>query len=146
MSFREFPGPLFTDLYELTMAAGYYDRRLDETATFSLFVRDHPQRGYFVAAGLQSVVDALTRFRFSDEEMDWLAHTGRPGFLPCGVPEPLVTFATSTRAPHDWAACRQGMLGSRPHSPTFSSPNLSKAVAAWVRAVVHALSCGPAGV
>ena len=77
MSFPEFPGPLFTDLYELTMAAGYFDRHLDETATFSLFVRDHPKRGYFVAAGLQSVVDALTRFRFSDEEMDWLAHTGR---------------------------------------------------------------------
>lgn len=77
MSFPEFPGPLFTDLYELTMAAGYFDRHLDETATFSLFVRDHPKRGYFVAAGLQAVVDALTRFRFSDEEIDWLGHTGR---------------------------------------------------------------------
>ena len=77
MSFPEFPGPLFTDLYELTMAAGYFDRHLDDTATFSLFVRAHSKRGYFVAAGLQSVVDALTRFRFSDEEIDWLAHTGR---------------------------------------------------------------------
>jgi len=73
MSVDEFPGPLFTDLYELTMAAGYFDRRLDETATFSLFVREHPRRGYFVACGLQAVVDALIRFRFSDREIEWLA-------------------------------------------------------------------------
>jgi nicotinate phosphoribosyltransferase len=77
MSFPEFPGPLFTDLYELTMAAGYFDRQMDDPATFSLFVRPHPKRGYFVAAGLQAVVDALTRFHFSDEEIDWLAQTGR---------------------------------------------------------------------
>jgi nicotinate phosphoribosyltransferase len=77
MSTGEFPGPLFTDLYELTMAAGYFHRQMDETATFSLFVRTHPRRSFYVAAGLQPVVDALTRFRFSDEEIDWLAHTGR---------------------------------------------------------------------
>ncbi len=77
MSFPEFPGPLFTDLYELTMAAGYFDRHMDDPATFSLFVRPHPRRNYFVAAGLQAVVEALTRFHFSDEEIDWLAQTGR---------------------------------------------------------------------
>ena len=77
MSFPEFPGPLFTDLYELTMAAGYFDRKMEDSTTFSLFVRPHTKRGYFVAAGLQAVVDALTRFHFSDEEIDWLAQTGR---------------------------------------------------------------------
>ena len=77
MSFSEFPGPLFTDLYELTMAAGYFDRRLDERATFSIFVRSHPDRSYFVAAGLQAAVTALSRFRFSEEEIDWLGRTGR---------------------------------------------------------------------
>lgn len=77
MSFPEFPGPLFTDLYELTMAAGYFDRQLEDRATFSLFARSHAKRNYFVAAGLQETVDALTRFRFSDEEIDWLRQTGR---------------------------------------------------------------------
>jgi nicotinate phosphoribosyltransferase len=77
MSFPEFPGPLFTDFYELTMAAGYFDRQIDDRATFSLFVRSHPERNYFVAAGLQAVVDALVRFHFSDEEIDWLAQSGR---------------------------------------------------------------------
>ncbi|MBR9987352.1 MAG: nicotinate phosphoribosyltransferase [Desulfosarcina sp.] len=77
MSYPEFPGPLFTDLYELTMAAGYFDRHMVDPATFSLFVRPHPRRNYFVAAGLEAVVDALVRFQFSDEEIDWLAQTGR---------------------------------------------------------------------
>ncbi|MGA6925404.1 MAG: nicotinate phosphoribosyltransferase [Desulfosarcina sp.] len=76
MSFNEFPGPLFTDLYELTMAAGYFDRRMPESATFSLFVRPNSKRSFFVAAGLQAVVDALTRFHFSKAEIDWLAQTG----------------------------------------------------------------------
>ena len=77
MSFPEYPGPLFTDLYELTMAAGYFDRHLQGPATFSLFVRRHPQRSYFVSAGIQAVVDTLTHFQFSDEEIEWLAQTGR---------------------------------------------------------------------
>lgn len=35
-------GPLFTDLYELTMAAGYFKRRLMAPAAFSLFIRHYP--------------------------------------------------------------------------------------------------------
>ena len=77
MSSGDYPGPLFTDLYELTMAAGYFHHRLNEPATFSLFTRPHPKRSYFVAAGLQPVVDALVRFRFTDEEIAWLEQTGR---------------------------------------------------------------------
>jgi nicotinate phosphoribosyltransferase len=77
MSFPDFPGPLFTDLYELTMAAGYFAHRMDDAATFSLFARAHPKRSYFVAAGLEEVVDGLSRFRFRADEIDWLAGTGR---------------------------------------------------------------------
>ena len=77
MSFPAFPGPLLTDFYQLTMAAGYFERQLNQTATFSLFVRPHPRRNFFVAAGLQAVVDALTRFHFSDEDIGYLAQTGR---------------------------------------------------------------------
>jgi len=97
MSFPAFPGPLFTDLYELTMAAGYFEQRLEKTATFSLFVRAHPKRSYFVAAGLQAVVDALTRFRFSEQEIEWLGQTGRfkPDFISHLA---TLTFSGSVRA------------------------------------------------
>lgn len=73
----DFPGPLFTDLYELTMAAGYFHRQMDDSATFSLFVRPHPKRSYFVAAGLQPVLEALGQFRFSQTDIDWLEKTSR---------------------------------------------------------------------
>ena len=76
MKADDFPGPLFTDLYELTMAAGYFHRGMDENATFSLFVRSHPKRGYFVSAGLDPVLDALSQFRFNKDEIGWLADTG----------------------------------------------------------------------
>jgi len=50
---REYSG-LLTDLYELTMAAGYFQTRFDAVATFELFVRHLPkQRNYLVAAGLE---------------------------------------------------------------------------------------------
>jgi nicotinate phosphoribosyltransferase len=70
-------GPLFTDLYELTMAAGYFNRRLLDSATFSLFIRDYPPgRNYFVAAGLQQALEELESLRFSSDELAFLRNTG----------------------------------------------------------------------
>ena len=64
---------LVTDLYELTMAAGYYAQKMFEPATFSLFIRKYPpDRGYFVSAGLEDVLDYLESWHFSQEELDYL--------------------------------------------------------------------------
>lgn len=47
---------LLTDLYELTMAAAYYEHGMFAPATFSLFIREYPKnRGYFLSAGLEQV-------------------------------------------------------------------------------------------
>ncbi|MEJ2655924.1 MAG: nicotinate phosphoribosyltransferase [Desulfobacterales bacterium] len=71
-------GPLFTDLYELTMAASYFSHRVFNTATFSLYIRDiYSTRNFFVAAGLEQVLDELEGFRFSDEDLQYLKTTGR---------------------------------------------------------------------
>ncbi|MFZ0483106.1 MAG: nicotinate phosphoribosyltransferase [Desulfobacterales bacterium] len=71
-------GSLFTDLYELTMAASYFDHQVFETATFSLFIRDiYATRNYFVAAGLEQVLDELAAFQFSDPDISYLQSTGR---------------------------------------------------------------------
>ena len=71
-------GPLFTDLYELTMAASYFDHQVFDTATFSLFIRDgYANRNYFVAAGLEQVLDELAAFQFSDPDISYLRSTGR---------------------------------------------------------------------
>jgi nicotinate phosphoribosyltransferase len=70
-------GPLFTDLYELTMAAGYFDHRVFDPATFSLFIRNYPpQRNYFVAAGLQEALQELESMRFAEEDIAFLDDTG----------------------------------------------------------------------
>jgi nicotinate phosphoribosyltransferase len=61
---------LLTDLYELTMAAGYLETGFDARATFELFVRSlPPRRNYLVAAGLDQALDFLENVRFSDEEI-----------------------------------------------------------------------------
>jgi nicotinate phosphoribosyltransferase len=64
---------LLTDLYELTMAAGYLETGFDARATFELFVRSlPPRRNYLVAAGLDQALDFLENVRFSDEEIAYL--------------------------------------------------------------------------
>ena len=69
-------GPLFTDLYELTMAASYFDNQVFSDATFSVFVRDTSRRNYLVAAGLEDVLRELESFQFSEEELDYLRRMG----------------------------------------------------------------------
>jgi nicotinate phosphoribosyltransferase len=65
---------LLTDLYQLTMAQAYFrEQRLGE-ATFSLFIRTYPpNRGYFVAAGLQEVLDYLESLHFDEAGLEYLA-------------------------------------------------------------------------
>jgi len=72
LSVRENSG-LLTDLYELTMAAGYFQSGFEARATFELFVRELPkERNYLVAAGLAQALDFLERARFAPEEVDYL--------------------------------------------------------------------------
>ncbi|MFI6596615.1 nicotinate phosphoribosyltransferase [Nonomuraea sp. NPDC050536] len=67
---------LLTDLYELNMAASYLRHDLTDAATFSLFVRRlPPSRGFLVAAGLEDCLAFLEGFRFTPEELAYLADT-----------------------------------------------------------------------
>jgi nicotinate phosphoribosyltransferase len=75
---------LLTDLYQLTMAAGYFDQGMNEEATFSLFIRKYPaHRGYFVAAGLEEALRYLETLRFTEADLAYLESTGlfQPRFL-----------------------------------------------------------------
>jgi nicotinate phosphoribosyltransferase len=70
-------GPLFTDLYELTMAASYFAHQVFSKATFSLFIREnYLKRNFFVAAGLGDVLNELAAFRFSEQNITYLQTTG----------------------------------------------------------------------
>jgi len=71
---------LLTDLYELTMAAAYFEAgKVGQTATFELSLRRLPaHRNFVVVAGLPQVVDYLLNLKFAPEEIDYLR--GLPQF------------------------------------------------------------------
>ena len=72
---------LLTDLYELTMAAGYLETNFNARASFELFVRSLPnRRNYLVAAGLDQALDFLENVQFSEEEIAYLRK--QPVFAP----------------------------------------------------------------
>lgn len=77
--------PLITDLYELTMLAGYLEEGMeDQPAVFDLFYRQNPFKGgYAVFAGLDTALAYLENLAFTAEEIAYLAKLKlfRPRFL-----------------------------------------------------------------
>jgi nicotinate phosphoribosyltransferase len=64
---------LLADLYELTMAAAYFENKLTVNATFELFVRSlPPERSLLLSAGLEQALEYLESLRFGDEEIAYL--------------------------------------------------------------------------
>src|SRR5512140_3679982 len=66
---------LSTDLYEITMMAGYFARGRHESslAAFELFARRLPKnRTYLVAAGLGPLAEYLETLHFTPEDVEWL--------------------------------------------------------------------------
>jgi nicotinate phosphoribosyltransferase len=73
---QQIQAELITDLYELTMANSYWREGMAGEATFSLFIRKYPpQRAYFVAAGIEHLLQILTDFRFSVASLAYLQGT-----------------------------------------------------------------------
>ncbi|WP_255945618.1 nicotinate phosphoribosyltransferase [Streptomyces odontomachi] len=63
-----------TDLYEVTMAMSYVSEGMAAPATFSLFVRHMPpDRGFLVAAGVESSLDFLSGFRIGPDDVEAFA-------------------------------------------------------------------------
>jgi nicotinate phosphoribosyltransferase len=116
---------LLTDLYQLTMAYGYWKSGMHDTdAVFHLYHRKSPfQGGYAVAGGLETAVDFINGFRFTDTDLSYLkdlpGNDGNPLFekkfldylaslrLSCSIhsiPEGTVVF------PHEPLVRVQGPL------------------------------------
>lgn len=79
---------LLTDLYELTMAAGYWKAGLaDRESVFHLIFRTLPFKGGFaVACGLDYAAELLEKFSFSSDDIEYLqtlkGNDGKPLFQP----------------------------------------------------------------
>lgn len=97
---------LLTDLYELTMMQGYYEKGQNENVIFDVFFRQNPcNNGYSVCAGLDQVIDYIKNLHFTYDDVDYLRGLGifkedflhyLSGFHFCGdiyaIPEGTVVF------------------------------------------------------
>lgn len=75
---------LFTDFYELTMAQGFWKQNMNYPAVFEMFFRRKPfGSGFAVFAGIETLLDSLISFEFSDEDIAYLDTLGvfEQGFL-----------------------------------------------------------------
>jgi len=95
-----FPDPagsaLLTDLYELTMALGYWrEGRTEQEAAFHLYFRTAPFRGgYTVACGLEPALAYLERLHFTADDLAYLGTLRGADDLPLFPREFLDTLAS----------------------------------------------------
>jgi nicotinate phosphoribosyltransferase len=84
---------LFTDFYELTMAQGYWKKKKNRRSVFEMFFRKHPFKGgYSIFAGLETLLEKLKTFTFSEDDIAYLRSLK---FFDEGFLEYLKTFRFS---------------------------------------------------
>jgi nicotinate phosphoribosyltransferase len=100
---------LATDLYQLTMAAGYFHRGLaDTTATFELFVRKLPKnRRYLVACGIEDALDYLDGLRFEDDDLAFLRELPA---MRAAMTREFIDYLRTFRFRGDVRAVREGTV------------------------------------
>lgn len=71
---------LYTDLYLLTMAQGFWKSgNKDEQATFMMYFRDYPfQGGYAIACGMAQLAEIIDDYTFSEDDIAYLATLPAP--------------------------------------------------------------------
>jgi nicotinate phosphoribosyltransferase len=78
------PPTLLTDLYQLTMAYGYWKKQmLEHEAIFHLSFRQQPfNGGYAITCGLSDAIDYLENFQFRPDDLAYLAELQAPDGAP----------------------------------------------------------------
>jgi len=151
---------LLTDLYQLTMAYGYWKLgRHEQEAVFHLFFRKPPfQGGYAVAAGLEYAIDYIEHLHFAADDLAYLAdlqgNDGQrlfeQGFLDYlgdlrfsgeidAVPEGTVVF------PHEPLLRVKGpiLIGQLLETPLLNLLNFQTLIATKAARVCHAAQGDP---
>ncbi|MEM1359422.1 MAG: nicotinate phosphoribosyltransferase [Bacteroidota bacterium] len=108
---------LLTDLYQLTMAAAYYDQGLHQRKSiFHLFYRKPPFGGNFaLAAGLPLAIDLIKGLHFSADDVQYLGRlkgaNGQPLFK-----EPFLNYLQRMKFSGSIDAIPEGEI-ALPHEP-----------------------------
>ncbi|MBI2574953.1 nicotinate phosphoribosyltransferase [Candidatus Woesearchaeota archaeon] len=93
---------MLTDLYQLTMAAAYFENGKNDTATFELFIRNLPDNwGYYIANGIEDAIDYATGIEFTPEDISYLRQQGT-------FSEAFLEFLKDMRFTGDIYALREG--------------------------------------
>ena len=109
--------PLLTDLYQLTMAYGYWKLGMHEReAVFHQIFRKQPFGGnYVIHCGLDSVIDFLENWHFADTDLQYLATLRAPNGEPLFTLE-FLDYLSTLRFTCDIDAIPEGTLVF-PHEP-----------------------------
>jgi len=115
---------LMTDLYQLTMAAGYFVHDLNRPASFELFARRlAPCRSYLLCAGAAQALAYLETLRFSGAELDYLRR--HPSFAH--VPAAFFEYLRAVRFTGDVWAVPEG-------TPVFADEPILQVTAPLIEA------------
>lgn len=64
---------LLTDLYQITMAAAYFEKQINHESTFELFVRGFPEnRSFLIAAGINQCLEYMRDLAFEQDEIEYI--------------------------------------------------------------------------
>ncbi len=65
---------LYTDLYQLTMAQVYFNKKPNSRAVFDYYYRTNPfNGGYIVFSGLEDILKILKEYRFTASDIEYLS-------------------------------------------------------------------------
>lgn len=108
---------LMADLYQLTMAQGYWNAgKTDEQACFHMYFREYPFKGgYAVACGMDQLAEMVETFRFSSEDVAYLAGLEAPGGGSL-FDERFLEYLADFKLTCDIDAVREGTIVF-PHEP-----------------------------
>ncbi|MFR5827746.1 MAG: hypothetical protein ACLUE1_01045 [Adlercreutzia equolifaciens] len=102
---------------KITMAQGYWDaEKAGEEACFTMYFRDYPFKGgYAVACGMAQLADLVETFRFSEEDIAYLASLDAPAGGPLFDPA-FLEYLRDLRLSVDIDAVPEGTIVF-PHEP-----------------------------
>ncbi|WP_350454086.1 nicotinate phosphoribosyltransferase [Slackia heliotrinireducens] len=111
MTRNELKYALLTDLYQLTMAQGYWESgKGDEEACFFMYFRDNPFNGGFaVSCGQAQLAEMIDGFRFEDADIEYLASLNAPLGGPLFDKE-FLEYLRGMRLTVDIDAVREGTI------------------------------------
>ncbi|EMI21241.1 Nicotinate phosphoribosyltransferase [Rhodopirellula maiorica SM1] len=102
---------LLTDLYQLTMAYGYWQtQRHERDAVFHLFFRSNPfEGGFAITAGLAPLVETLNEFRFTSDDITYLKTLRGNDHQPLFA-DPFLCYLSDLRLSCDIDAMPEGTV------------------------------------